>query len=158
MNKLYYERADYSVGGRGAPSVRQKVLASITFGDGRKEAFNHAVESRADALLVHVDALFNDGAGQSQIIALAGQYRLPTMMATATFPARGGLISYGADTRDLNRQAGVYVARVLRGEKPADLPVVQPTNFALRVNLKTAKALGLSIPESFLLLADEVIE
>jgi putative ABC transport system substrate-binding protein len=109
-------------------------------------------------LLIHVDALFNDGAGQSQIIALAGQHRLPTMMANATFPARGGLISYGADTGDLNRQAGVYVARILRGEKPADLPVVQPTNFALRVNLKTAKALGLSIPESFLLLADEVIE
>ena len=119
-----------------------------------KEAFNRAVEQHADALLIHVDALFNDGAGQSQIIALAGQHRLPTI----TFPARGGLISYGADTRDLNRQAGVYVARILRGEKPADLPVVQPTNFALRVNLKTAKALGLSIPESFLLLADEVIE
>jgi putative tryptophan/tyrosine transport system substrate-binding protein len=123
-----------------------------------KEAFNRAVEQHADALLIHVDALFNDGAGQSQIIALAGQHRLPTMMANATFPARGGLISYGADTADLNRQAGVYVARILRGEKPADLPVVQPTNFALRVNLKTAKALGLSIPESFLLLADEVIE
>jgi putative ABC transport system substrate-binding protein len=123
-----------------------------------KEAFDRAVEQRADALLVHVDALFNDGAGQSQIIALAGQHRLPTMMANATFPARGGLISYGADTQDLNRQAGVYVARILRGEKPADLPVVQPTNFALRVNLKTAKALGLAIPESFLLLADEVIE
>ena len=123
-----------------------------------KEAFNRAVEQHADALLIHVDALFNDGAGQSQIIALAGQHRLPTMMANATFPARGGLISYGADTSDLNRQAGVYLARILRGEKPADLPVVQPTNFALRVNLKTAKALGLSIPESFLLLADEVIE
>ena len=123
-----------------------------------KEAFNRAVEQHADALLVHVDALFNDGAGQAQIIALAGQHRLPTMMANATFPARGGLISYGADTQDLNRQAGVYVARILRGEKPADLPVVQPTNFALRVNLKTAKALGLAIPESFLLLADEVIE
>jgi putative ABC transport system substrate-binding protein len=122
-----------------------------------KEAFNRAVE-RADALLIHIDALFNDGAGQSQIIALAVQHRLPTMMATATFPARGGLISYGADTADLNRQAGVYVARILRGEKPADLPVVQPTNFALRVNLKTAKVLGLSIPEAFLLLADEVIE
>jgi len=122
-----------------------------------KEAFNRAVE-RADALLIHIDALFNDGAGQSQIIALAVQHRLPTMMATATFPARGGLISYGADTADLNRQAGVYVARILRGEKPADLPVVQPTNFALRVNLKTAKALGLSVPEPFLLLADEVIE
>ena len=123
-----------------------------------KEAFDRAVERRADALLVHVDALFNDQGGETQIVALAAQHRLPTMMAAGTFPARGGLISYGADIRDLNRQAGVYVARILRGEKPAALPVVQPTNFALRVNLKTAKALGLSIPEPFLLLADEVIE
>ena len=115
------------------------------------------MEQHANALLVHVDALFND-AGELQIIALAAEHRLPTMTANPTFPARGGLISYGADIRDLNRQAGVYLARILRGEKPADLPVMQPTNFALRVNLKTAKALGLSIPESFLLLADEVIE
>jgi len=122
------------------------------------EAINRAVEQRAGALLVHIDALFNDGAGQSQIISLGRQHGLPTMGGTATFTARGGLISYGADTAELNRQAGVYVARVLRGEKPADLPVVQPTNFPLRVNLKTAKALGLAIPESFLLLADEVIE
>jgi putative ABC transport system substrate-binding protein len=122
-----------------------------------KAAFDRAVEQRADALLVHVDALFND-VGETQIVALAAQHRLPTMMANADFPTRGGLISYGPDTRDLNRQAGVYVARILRGEKPADLPIVQPTNFALRVNLKTAKALGLAIPESFLLLADEVIE
>jgi putative ABC transport system substrate-binding protein len=123
-----------------------------------REAFDRAVQQHADALLVHVDALFNDGTGQSEIIALAAQHRLPTMSPTVTFTTRGGLINYGADTGELNRQAGVYVARILRGEKPADLPVVQPTNFALRVNLKTAKALGLSIPESFLLLADEVIE
>jgi putative tryptophan/tyrosine transport system substrate-binding protein len=122
-----------------------------------KQAFSRAVEQRADALLVQVDALFND-TGEFQIVALAAQHRLPTMAAGFFFAARGGLISYGADTRDLNRQAGVYVARILRGEKPADLPVVQPTNFALKINLKTAKALGLSIPESFLLLADEVIE
>ena len=80
------------------------------------------------------------------------------MTGGSTFPRRGGLISYGADTSDLNRQAGVYVARILRGEKPADLPVIQPATFALRINLKTAKALGLSIAEPFLLLADEIIE
>jgi putative ABC transport system substrate-binding protein len=121
------------------------------------EAFTEAVQHRVDALLVHVDALFND-VGETQIVVLAAQHRLPTMMANSDFPARGGLISYGPDTDDLNRQAGLYVARILRGEKPADLPVLQPTTFALRVNLRTAKALGLSIPESFLLLADEVIE
>jgi putative tryptophan/tyrosine transport system substrate-binding protein len=122
-----------------------------------KQAFSEAVQRGADALLVHVDALFNDQ-GEYQIADLAAQYRLPTMMANDTFTGRGGLISYGADTRDLNRQAGVYIGRILRGEKPADLPVIQPTTFALRVNLKTAKALGLSTPEAFLLLADEVIE
>src|SRR3984893_8395436 len=122
-----------------------------------KEAFTEAVQRGADAMLVHVDALFND-LGEYQIVDLAAQYRLPTMMANDTFTGRGGLISYGADTHDLNRQAGVYIGRILRGEKPADLPVVQPTTFALRVNLKTAKALELSIPEAFLLLADEVIE
>ncbi len=121
-----------------------------------KEAFTQAVQQGADALLVHVDALFNDHV--EQIVGLAAQRALPTMSANPQFPALGGLISYGADTRDLNRQAGIYVGRILKGEKPADLPVVQPTNFALRVNLKTAKALGLSIPESFLLRADEVIE
>ena len=136
----------------------QVVIVTASTAAELKEAFDRAVQQHADALLVHVDALFNDGGGQSQIIALAAQHRLPTMAPTVTFTTRGGLITYGADTGELNRQAGVYVGRILRGEKPADLPVVQPTNFALRVNLKTAKALGLSVPESFLLLADEVIE
>jgi putative tryptophan/tyrosine transport system substrate-binding protein len=122
-----------------------------------KQAFSEAAQRGADALLVHVDALFNDQ-GEYQIADLAAQYRLPTMMANDTFTGRGGLISYAADTHDLNRHAGVYIGRILRGEKPADLPVVQPSTFALRVNLKTAKALGLSIPEAFLLLADEVVE
>ena len=121
-----------------------------------EEAFSQAVQQRADALLVHIDALFNDHV--EQIVALALQHALPTMSAVPRFPALGGLVSYGADTLDLQRQAGIYVGRILRGERPADLPVIQPTHFALRVNLKTAKALGLSIPESFLLLADEVIE
>src|SRR5262244_3345464 len=103
-----------------------------------EQALDRAVQQHADALLVHVDALFNDGRGQEQIVGLAGQHRLPSMMGNATFTARGGLISYGADTSELNRQAGVYVARILRGE---GLPVVQPTKFELWVNLKTAKAL-----------------
>ena len=103
------------------------VIVNASTGPEINEAFNRAVGQHADALLVHVDALFNDGAGQSKIITLMEQHRSPTMMANVTFAARGGLISYGADTRELNRRAGVYVARVLRGEKPVDLPVVQPT-------------------------------
>jgi ABC-type uncharacterized transport system substrate-binding protein len=122
-----------------------------------KTAFDGAVEQHADAMLVHVDPLFNDK-GEVRVAALAAEHKLPTMTANATFPGRGGLISYGPNTYEMNRQAGVYAARVLRGEKPADLPIIQPTSFALRVNLKTAKDLGLSIPESFLLLADELIE
>ena len=120
-------------------------------------AFREATDKRADAMLVHVDALFND-VGEYQIASLAAQYRLPTMVSNATFTSRGGLISYGPNVPDLNRQAGIYVTRVLRGERPSDLPVMQPSTFALRVNLKAAKALGLTIPEPFLLLADEVIE
>src|SRR5262249_701518 len=111
----------------------------------------------ADALLVHVDALFNDR-GEYQIADLAAEYRLPTMMANETFPGRGGLISYGAETHDLNRQPGVYIGPLLRGGKAAAFPGVQPSPFAVRVNFKTAKAMGLAIPEAFLLLADEVIE
>jgi putative ABC transport system substrate-binding protein len=122
-----------------------------------RTAFARAAEQKADALMVHVDALFND-AGEKLIVALAAEFRLPTMTAYRDYPARGGLISYGPDTTEMNRQAAGYVARVLRGEKPADLPVVQPAKFALRINLKTAKALGLSISDPFLLLADEVIE
>jgi putative tryptophan/tyrosine transport system substrate-binding protein len=120
------------------------------------DAFAKAVQLHADALIVHIDALFQ--AHDRQIVALAAKYAVPTMYASRQFTPLGGLISYGTEPGEVYRQAGVYVGRILRGEKPADLPVLQPTKFDLVVNLKTAKALGLKIPESFLLLADEVIE
>jgi ABC-type uncharacterized transport system substrate-binding protein len=120
------------------------------------DAFAKAVQLRADAPIVHIDALFQ--ARDKQVVALAAKYAIPTMYSTRQFTRLGGLISYGTEPADVYRQAGAYAGRILRGEKPADLPVLQPTKFELVVNLRTAKALGLKIPESFLLLADEVIE
>jgi putative ABC transport system substrate-binding protein len=92
------------------------------------------------------------------IIALAARYRVPATYGLRQFPVSGGLLSYGPDTVDTVRRAATYVGRILRGENPAELPVQTPTKFELVVNLKTAKALGLTIPESFLARADEVIE
>jgi putative ABC transport system substrate-binding protein len=150
--------ADAKIFEAAGRSIGVKVIVVNASSDPElRAAFDQAVEQHADAMLVHVDALFND-TGEIQIVVLAAEHRLPTMTSSETFPSRGGLISYGASSDALNQQAGVYVARILRGEKSADLPIMQPTNFSLRINLKTAKALGLSIPEPFLLLADEVIE
>jgi putative ABC transport system substrate-binding protein len=92
------------------------------------------------------------------IIALAARYRVPTIYALRAAVVDGGLISYGVDVPHLFRQAATYVHRVLRGEKPADLPVQQPTKFELVINLKSAKALGLVVPSTLLVAADEVIE
>ena len=92
------------------------------------------------------------------IITLAGRHKLPAIYAYRFFAVDGGLASYGADSTDTFRQAAVYVDRILKGEKPADLPVQAPTKYELVVNVKTAKALGLDVPPSLLSTADEVIE
>jgi putative tryptophan/tyrosine transport system substrate-binding protein len=92
------------------------------------------------------------------ILRLSGEHRLPSISASSLYTAEGGLMSYGPDVVDLARRAPFYVDRILRGAQPGDLPVQYPTNFQLVINLKTAKALSLTVPQSILLRADEVIE
>ena len=120
-------------------------------------AFETMAQAKVDALVVPTDPTFGL-IHVKQVIALTARYRLPSIHPTKTEAGNGALISYGASFTEAVHQAAVYVGRILDGEKPSDLPVLQPTIFELVVNLKTAKALGLTVPPSLLAVADEVIE
>jgi putative tryptophan/tyrosine transport system substrate-binding protein len=119
-------------------------------------AFETFLQLHPDALLVSANPLFDTH--REQLLALAARQAVPAIYAWREFATGGGLISFGASLADVNRQLGIYAGKILNGAKPADLPVQQPTKFELVVNLKTAKALGLNVPQTILIRADEVIE
>jgi putative tryptophan/tyrosine transport system substrate-binding protein len=124
--------------------------------DDLEPAIAAMAQRRVDGLVVTADPIFTNR--RTQVVTLAAHYRIPAIYQWNVFVTAGGLVSYGTDLEDTFRQAGQYTGRVLRGENPADLPVQQATKFQLAINLKTAKAPGLTIPPSLLARADEVIE
>ena len=140
-----------------APKLGRQLLVARASTDTELEAaFSTLSGARVGALLVASDPYFDTR--RSRIIAFAAEHRLPAIYQFREYALEGGLISYGPSITDAYRQVGIYVARILKGEKPGDLPILQPTKFDFVINLKTAKTLGISVPHGLLNAADEVIE
>ena len=149
---------DYKETEAAARSMRLQLQSvEVSRGEDLDRAFSAVTNQRAQALIVQTPnpVLF---ANRSQVASFAQRTRLPSMYGQKEFADAGGLMSYGASTTDLFRRAATYVDKILKGAKPADLPVEQPTKFELVINLKTAKTLGLTIPQTILLQADQVIQ
>jgi putative ABC transport system substrate-binding protein len=150
-NRLLHELHDAATGLK-----RNIQILRATNSEEIDTAFAVAANERLAGLLVVSDPFF--ASRRNQLVALAARYRLPAIYNSREFAESGGLITYGPDFADAYRLVGNYAGKILKGAKPADLPVLQPTKFELVINLTTAKSLGLTIPDQFLALADEVIE
>ena len=142
---------------KAAREVGQRLVVLDGSSDQEIDAsYANLAKQNVGALIVGADPFFDPR--RDRMIALSARYAVPTIYQFREFVLAGGLVSYGASITDYYRQIGVYVGRVLKGESPADLPVMLPTKFELSINLKTAKALGLAIPSGLLAIADDVIE
>jgi putative tryptophan/tyrosine transport system substrate-binding protein len=149
--------AEVKLAEAAARTLGRKLIVVPAGSDGEINAsFESMVRQGAGGLVVTQEAYLTGR--RDQIVALAQRHRLPSIYTIRQFPEIGGLMSFGTNTSESHRQVGIYAGGILKGEKPADLPVQEPTKFELIINLKTAEALGLTIPPTLLARADEVIE